>query len=285
VSSSFIARRRAAFTLIELMIVVAIIGILAGMLLPALARSKSRAQAITCMNNSKQLTLAWTMYSGDNNDRLVYNNQGVSTNGQSFAPRDDPNWVNNIMDWELTPDNTNLAFISSSMLGSYASFSATIYKCPSDTALSTIQKAAGWTSRVRSMSMNAMIGNPGSLLQSGANINNPGYRQFLKESEIPSPASIFVFLDEHPDSINDGYFLDKPGNGSYYDLQWIDLPASYHNGGASFSFADGHIEVHHWLYDSTKRSNRPEGAQLPISVRQDQRADFDWVVQRMSIRP
>ena len=133
-----------------------------------------------------------------------------------------------------------------------------------------------------------MIGDPGSLLNGGANINNPGYRQFLKELEIPNPAGIFVFLDEHPDSINDGYFLDlwPAKSGNYYapaQMEWTDLPAANHNGSGSFSFADGHTEIHRWLYGGTVRPPVPGGASLPFYVDSDDGADLYWVLQHMSI--
>ncbi|MDB6121219.1 MAG: hypothetical protein JWQ71_212 [Pedosphaera sp.] len=259
------------------MVVVAIIGILAAMLLPALIRSKSRAQAIFCMNNNRQLATAWAMYSGDNHEQLVYN-LGGDAKTRGFAPPQEPNWVNNIMDWTLSSDNTNGAFINTSMLGNYAGYASTIYRCPADKALSDVQKSAGWDTRARSVSMNAMVGNPGSLLQSGVNVNNPAYRQFLKESDIQNPSMTFVFLDEHPDSINDGYFLNNP-----YELEWVDLPASYHDGGGSFSFADGHTEVHRWLSDSTKVSSKAYAASLPFSIRETERADFDWINKRASM--
>jgi prepilin-type N-terminal cleavage/methylation domain-containing protein/prepilin-type processing-associated H-X9-DG protein len=279
------AQAGAGFTLIELLVVVAIIGILASLLLPALTRSKVRAQALVCINNKKQMQYAWTMYSGDNNSRLAYNLQvdptRGSTNGQGFlAPPASPNWVNNVMDWELDSDNTNLDFVNSpnSLLAPYVSFSANMYHCPVDHALSQTQRDAGWTgSRVRSVSMNAMVGDPGSLLQGGANINNTNYQQFLKESDIPDPSSIFVILDEHPDSINDGYFLITENQ------TWDDLPASYHNGGGSFSFADGHAVIHHWHDSTTVCPPVAYGANLPIWLRSDDLTDFNWVLQHSSM--
>jgi prepilin-type N-terminal cleavage/methylation domain-containing protein len=281
----------AAFTLVELLVVIAIIGLLAGLLLPTLGRAKARAQSITCLNNSRQLTFAWILYSSDYSDHLVYNLGGnLNVDSRSaVAPAGQPNWVNNIMDWTLSPDNTNTAFVSDSLLGPYASFSLPIYKCPADRALSDVQKSAGWSARVRSVSMNAMVGDPGTLLNSGANVNNPGYKQFLRETDIPSPANIFIFLDEHPDSINDGYFIDKPpyNPGVYASVNqnwaWTDLPASGHNGGAGFSFADGHSLIHQWVSPSTIRPAAPEGASLPMPLDPNDTSDINWVLKRMSI--
>jgi prepilin-type N-terminal cleavage/methylation domain-containing protein/prepilin-type processing-associated H-X9-DG protein len=278
-----------AFTLVELLVVIAIISILAALLFPALARSKARAQAILCLNNNRQLAFAWTLYSSDNGGRLVYNQGGnLSSNSFGVAATNQPNWVNNVMDWSLAADNTNTAFVGNSLLAPYANYSIPIFKCPADKVLSAQQKSAGWSARVRSVSMNAMVGDVGSLLSANGNVNNPGYRQFLREIDIPNPSEIFVFLDEHPDSIDDGYFINKPGYSSstgyaeYPDMEWIDLPASYHNGGATFSFADGHSQLRRWLYNSTCPPSVPEGANLPIGVDPKETADFFWVIQRMS---
>ena len=267
---------QSAFTLIELLIVVAIIAVLASLLLPALSRSKARAQAIMCRNNSKQLALAWTMYSSDNSDKLAYN-QGPNIQLRMFAPPSSPNWVNNILNWELSPGNTNLDFVTQSIVGEYVTWNTQIYRCPADRALSDLQKSAGWTGRVRSISMNAMVGDPGSIMQNGVNTSNPNYQQFMKESDFRDPSSIFVFLDEHPDSIDDGYFLNTGDN-----LEWLDLPASYHIGGGSFSFADGHTEIHRWQSGSTVRPAVPGGFDGPTPVDPTDRADFDWVIKHTS---
>ena len=126
----------------ELLVVIAIIAILAGLLLPVLARSRSRAQAIGCISNHRQLTFAWIIYSGDNNDRLVYNIGGVvgGNSLQSLAPAGQPNWVDNVMDWTTSPANTNTTFASTSLLGPYVNNSSAIYKCPADRVLSEAQK-------------------------------------------------------------------------------------------------------------------------------------------------
>jgi prepilin-type processing-associated H-X9-DG protein len=131
--------------------------------------------------------------------------------------------------------------------------------------------------------MNAMVGDAGEASATGQNSNNPDYRQFFLVTSIPKPAEIFVFLDEHPDSINDGYFINDA-----YGWKWNDLPASYHNGAASFSFADGHSETHRWLLASTKRPSQPDGASpLPMkeALPMSEWADMAWILDRMSVKP
>lgn len=141
--------------------------------------------------------------------------------------------------------------------------------------------------------MNAMVGDAGDLITNGWNKNNPGYVQFLKMTSIPRPADIFVFVDEHPDSIKDGYFLNQwPAHAAptsaypYEDAEWIDLPASYHNGAGSFSFADGHAETHRWLCPSTLQPARPDIAGAngwPINIPDEEYADILWVLKHTSV--
>jgi prepilin-type N-terminal cleavage/methylation domain-containing protein/prepilin-type processing-associated H-X9-DG protein len=285
-----------AFTLIELLVVIAIIGILASILLPVLAKTKSKAQGIFCLNSTKQLNLAWRLYADDQNDKLAYNLGGTSGE-KKIAGHSPLNWVNNIMDWTVkNSDNTNTDTIAEGSLGPYTSKTYGIYRCPADNVLISDQREAGWSWRIRSYSMNAMIGNAGDASSTGINQNNPNYVQFFTMAAIPEPSQIFVFLDEHPDSIDDGYFLDgiRPadpgdippggqGGGVTFYKEWIDLPAAYHNGGASLSFADGHCETHRWVCPSTKQPAQPYGATLPLPVPPDQTTDFLWVVKHMSI--
>ena len=264
---------RNGFTLIELLTVIAIIAVLAAILLPTLSKARERSNGIYCMNNNRQLTVAMLMYADEHDGALPYNEAMNETTGHTPL-----NWVNNVMTWDLFTDNTNLATITGASLGFYAE-SASIYHCPSDRALSPVQTGAGWSQRIRSYSMNAMVGNASVTSTNGI---NPHYKQFFKLEQIQRPTEIFVFLDEHPDTIRDGCFLPINGAGD----NWNRLPASYHNRSSAFSFADGHAALHHWLRSATWRPPTAFGAGSPIqasSTSPGDDEDFDWVLDHLSV--
>lgn len=257
--------------------VIAIIGILAGLVLPALGRVKSRGQSTYCLNNLRQLGLATQIYVGDHDDALPYN-MGSEGIRKTVASGELLNWANNVMTWELDPDNTNETQLASGGLGPFVAGNVSVFRCPADRALSSVQARAGWSHRVRSYSMNAMLGNAGEFLAGTVNTNNPGYRQFFRLGDVPEPSQIFAFVEEHPDSINDGYFINR-----FYTSEWNDLPASFHNGGANFAFADGHSEFRSWFNASTTPPALPDAAQLPFRVPAGQRGDLYWVLSRTSV--
>jgi prepilin-type N-terminal cleavage/methylation domain-containing protein/prepilin-type processing-associated H-X9-DG protein len=272
----------AGFTLVELLVVIAIIALLAGLLLPALSGAKAKASCLTCLNNERQLELACLVYADEFNDRLPYN-LGVAEIQQLEAQGVYWNWSTPVMDWNTDSlhgtgsDNTNVFLLTQGGIGPYTSRTPAIYKCPSDNVVDDLQAAAGWHARVRTISLNAMVGDAGTFSKSGGNVNNPAYVQFFKVSQVPKPSQIFAFIEEHPNTISDGYFLNKPDSS-----RWLRLPASWHNGAANLSFTDGHIETHRWLFSSTKPGVRPGVTYSSTYVSGTEHGDFDWLMDRTS---
>jgi prepilin-type N-terminal cleavage/methylation domain-containing protein/prepilin-type processing-associated H-X9-DG protein len=252
------------FTLIELLVVIAIIAILAALLLPALSKAKIRAQGVQCMNNGRQLSLAWRMYADDNNDRLILSSDD-GTGGSN--PLNAYAWTLTHMDFSPTRANWDPTVdIMTRPLWPYNK-SVGIYKCPADRSVVTVNGVT--YPRVRSISMNFFMGGfAGGSAASGVGVKAWGslYPIWFKLSELsqlggcPGPAKTFVFLDEREDCINWGnYMTDMQGypcklyvNGNANSYEWNeDLPASYHNKACGLSFADGHSEIHRWLDPTT----------------------------------
>jgi len=270
--TGLLQKRRQAFTLIELLVVIAIIAILAAMLLPALTKAKQKAQGVHCLNHTKQLMVAWFMYATDNGDRAVNNFDGAN---MAINPLN--SWAANSMSWGNDPQNTNVNLLVNAKLGYYTAKNIGIFKCAADTIPSKVGP------RIRSYSMNAFVGDRGSGGQSGGPDINSQWQQFRKLSDFRNSANTYVFLDEHPDSINDGFFVFCTAADPSVDTVWSDLPSSTHNGACGFSFADGHSEIKKWSAASTKRPVKQSSADFPIAVGTDKR-DIWWVRDRTSFK-
>ncbi len=269
-----LARHRTnGFTLIELLVVIAIIAILAALLLPALAKAKTKAHGIMCLNNGKQMMLAWRLYVDDNQDKVL----------KAWAPGNPHNWIEGDLDfsganasnWDIEKD------VKKSPLWPYCGNNAAIWKCPADR--STVKPTSGpykgqVRPRVRSISMNAWFDGADA-----ANFGPSGFRIYKKMSDVmdPGPTLTWLFLDEREDSINDGEFVvgmfgypDKPN-------QWmvVDFPASYHNRAGGLSYVDGHSEIKKWRDTRTMPVLKP-GQGLRLNVPSPNNPDAFWLMER-----
>jgi prepilin-type N-terminal cleavage/methylation domain-containing protein/prepilin-type processing-associated H-X9-DG protein len=266
------SHRDCAFTLVELLVVIAVIAILAALLLPALGAAKAQAVRVQCLNNQKQLAITWALYPVDNHDWLVLNG-GDSATASTKAHL----WVYGGN--HGTPETlTNFQYL----LGdSYALFSPLLktiklYKCPADR--STWPVGGRLMLEQRSYSMNSYIGTTArnTLVPIGL---KPGYSVYLKSSEVTAPANRFLFMDVNPASIC------TPGFGVDMSLQtFIHYPSSLHRGRGIVSFSDGHVDTHKWRDPRTMIGLSAGVMFIPHTLSSYNNPDLVWIADRTTSR-
>lgn len=267
------------FTLIELLVVIAIIAILAAMLLPVLAKAKTKSQGISCLNNTKQLTIAWRLYADDYSDLLLACQNGLP--GRT-------NWCDGNLDFSGAQANWDPTVnVMVSPIFPYAK-SAKIFKCPADGA--QVPGPNGQRlPRVRSNSMSQVFARGEWLDGPGTPTGGGPWRTYQRLGQVAQPVNTHVFVDEHPDSINDAAFAVQcrdnqppdPNSGT----RIIDFPANYHNGACGFSFADGHSEIHKWVGSTVRNAPVKYNGALPLNVAaNDSWMDAKWMAEKSTVR-
>ena len=210
-----------AFTLIEVLVVAAIIAVLAGILLPALGVARDKAKTQSCINQLKQSGMAAQMYAGDNAGFLVPN-QDISRAAISSNV-----WVSGSMKDSTQATNTTL--LRQGKLFPYVC-QTELFHCPED-------NSAVGVPRVRSYAMNSWIG---SRSMDGVTTGQDGFRTFVKDAEFIAggAAMLWLMADEHEATLDDGYFLVTMDDTNPF----ASFPAMRHQRGFTLNFVDGHAE-------------------------------------------
>ncbi len=250
----------------DLLATLVVLVILGSVLGTAFASIRPNTRALVCLNNQRQLANAWRLYATEHEDELPPNRDG----GNAGKSRSDASWAGGWLDYTSNTDNTNTDLLVNHTRYPYAAYlgpyvrTPAVFKCPADT--SQVSIAGQWFPRVRSVSMNNALN--GRLWSTSTSFP----ASYEKLTQIKFAAKLFVILDEHPGSINDPCFFSDPST----PFLMVDFPASYHDGAGSFSFADGHAELHKWR---NPRTTPRRGLLIPLNVILPGDADVTWLQQ------
>lgn len=226
------------------------------MLLPALSKAKQKGQGAACVNNLKQMQLAWHLYA-DDNERLALNQPSNNTNLTWAAG-----------DMRVLAEATDTAMLMNSQLGRYAG-AAKVFKCPADKVVT------GGLPRTRSISMNMYFGGRANGQPSSPRVNTAPNPWFQRLDSVLRPSHLWVFWDENFSTLDDCMGVVDISPAYLSSKVMVNSPATYHNRAGSLSFADGHVEIHKWSHPNTVqgRYNVTGGE------------DYDWLADHTSVAP
>lgn len=259
--------QEAAFTLMELLVVIAVIAILAALLLPALSRAKARARKVVCLSNQKQLAVTWQIYSGDQAERFVWNGNATTVvNGRRlWVMGSGHNFTAALTDSRYLIDPTLTAF------GDYLK-AAAVYKCPADE--STVLVGGQKLAKIRSYAMNYYLG------PAESGYLTPGYRYYHKMAQLlpAQPSRIFLFQDVLPENLCfPGFvvFMSEAQGFFHY-------PSSQHLKTGVLNFTDGHAESQRWKDERTRP--RPINGSVGHGIASPGNPDLVWLREHTTIR-
>lgn len=271
----------AGFARADLVAVLACLALLIPLFIGVGASTRTTAETVICTDRLRQLQRACSMYAADFREWLPANYGIAETMAGDGAPAGTQmTWAPNVLDWSTQAGNTNHISLGRSPLAPYLRGKLYNFKCPSDRALSAAQRARGFTERIRSFSMNGFMGpnRPGDTANAdpAGNTYVTGFRQYHRLVQIKQPDTKYIFLEEHADSINEGFFINNPSITS-----WGDIPAGRHSSGANISFADGHVILRRWTESAPKSPVRFSYAFRSLQVG----SDYRWLVEHSTERP
>jgi prepilin-type processing-associated H-X9-DG protein len=272
-------RRREGFTLVELIAIAGVLTLLISALAPALGRTRSGSEGFRCLNNNRALIQAWAQQAGDNGEVLL---------GSLLMPNREL-WMAGAVDFNpgnRSNTDTNQDLVKSP-LWAYTTKRSDMVRCPADKSTLKIQGVL--YPRLRSISMSSAFAWGDFLDRTYSGPAQSKWRVYDRMPAIINPLHTYVFVDEHPDSLNDSQFVNACTGNEEGDMPQtstlVAYPSNLHNGGATFSFADGHVEIHPWVGAKLKNFPVYYNGSVTFNVpSESSTADMHWLAANTTVR-